>query len=103
MIRCPQGKVILKPEYKEQKTVSGIILDEAIDRAREKNALNKAEVYLSNNPDIPVGAVAHYRDGTYWKNEVRVNQDEFNEDGLTLLCVDEKDILCVELNEPGTV
>ena len=90
-MKCPVGKVILKPEYQEKKTTGGIILNVELDQAREKQGLNHARVWLSNHPDIPVGCVAHYRDGTYWKNEVRVNQDEFTVDESVYLSVDEKD------------
>jgi len=102
-MKCPAGKVILKPEYQEKKTMGGIILNVELDQAREKQGLNHARVYLSNHPDIPVGCVAHYRDGTYWKNEVRVNRDEFKLDEMVYLSVDEKDILLVEENDPKTV
>ena len=93
MLRMLSKGVAVRASEKVETTKSGII----ITQDREQSPLNRGEViYVASDCDqVKVGDYVIYVEGTYWRNNVRKNGDEFNVDGEDLILLKEHEIKAI--------
>lgn len=94
MYRPTSKNVLVKVEVsKEEVTKSGIILQD-VRTMREREAMNQGEVLAIGHEvtEVKIGDTVAFREGTYWKNDKRINPDEVE---VGLYVIQERDILLI--------
>ena len=97
MLRMMSKRVAVRPDRKEEVTEGGIIIPETVVAGREQGHLNEGEVVaVATDVDgIVVGNRVLYVEGTYWKNNKRVNADEVEIEGEDLIMLLEREVVAV--------
>jgi len=89
--------VAVKVSKKEETLASGFILSRDDVAGKEKNYINYG-VVTHIGPDVKevsVGERVAFIEGTYWKNDKRINKHEFEVDGEAYVRVPERDIKAI--------
>ena len=88
--------IIVQPTAEERKNC--IIVIGAKEQA-ERNELNRGTVIAVGDDvkeNIKIGDIIWYIEGTFWKNGIRTNLDEFTVDGQKYIGVKEHEIKLIE-------
>jgi len=92
------GKLLaVVPDAPEEVTKSGIIVHVAKDLQERKQTNTGVVKYKGKGveEDINIGDRVLYIEGTYWKNDVRTNPNETQDEDDTIVFVGEHEIYCV--------
>lgn len=91
------GKKVIIDAFKPEDRPSGFILPNIKNHSEEKGTNYGTVISVGGDvKQIEVGDLVWYVEGTYWKNNKRINLDSFTHEGKEYICVEEHEIKMIQ-------